>query len=117
MTAPILPCVDENLEDPKLQLCPRSHGTQAVVTQMVPRTGLASICDIVRQMDIDDEEAMFFSPTTPVVCGSPYLAALSTQHGNVGISLFLVALENGSIIIVVVVVVVVPLHLLHHSTL
>ena len=105
MTAPILPCVDENLEDPKLQLCPRSHGTQAVVTQMVPRTGLASICDIVRQMDIDDEEAMFFSPTTPVVCGSPYLAALSTQHGNVGISLFQRA-QNTMYPIVIVVIMV-----------
>ena len=29
-----------------------------------------------------------FVPTTLVYCGSPYLAALSTEEGNVGISLF-----------------------------
>ncbi len=39
-------------------------------------------------------------PTTLAVGGSPYLAALSTQHGNVEFSLFQAALENGSGIIV-----------------
>ena len=56
-----------------------------------------------------------FIPTPLDVCGPPYLAASSAQQGNVGISLFQAALQNGSITIVIVIAV--PLQAFRNSNL